>query len=117
MTDQTYTPKSPLEVLTVDRFKRRTYINETVVNVAANRVTILPNNPNRLFLAMINEGILDVRVSTDPAITPASGWLLPAGGGFMSMFWEEDGESVGYALYGIGFAGGSDVRVREVLVE
>jgi hypothetical protein len=40
-----------------------------------------------------------------------------ARGGVISMYWEQDGEGVGYAVYGIATAINSDVRIREVIRE
>ncbi len=109
--------QSPLEALSNRRFEGHTYINEGVTTLGATRVVLLPNNPNRLFWILINEGLNDVRVSTSPDISAVSGWLVPASGGIISMFWEQDGEGVGYTLYGIATVGAPDVRVREVVRE
>lgn len=105
---------SPLEGVSIERFKRNTVRQETVVSVGVARVTLIRNDPNRLFWNAINEGANDVRLSTDPNITATSGWLLPAGGGVISMFWEQDGEGVGYEVFAIAVAGANDVRVAEV---
>lgn len=79
------------------------------------RDTVLPNNPNRVFWAMINEGANDIHISTDPSITNTSGWLLPASGGVISMNWQIDGESVGYAVYAICSVSPNNLRIREVI--
>lgn len=106
---------SPLKDVTLTRFQGKTYAQETTLTTSTTRAVLLSNNPNRLFWIVINEGVSDVRVSTDPGITTASGWLVPAGGGVLSMFWEEDGESVGYTVYIIASANTPLVRVREVI--
>lgn len=107
--------RSPLEELSMERFKGKTYSQEKLVNMTTGRDTLLPNNPNRLFWVAINEGITDVHLSTDPSITNTSGWLLPAQGGVISMFWEEDGESVTYEVFARCIASPNYVRVREVI--
>lgn len=115
MTDQGYLPRSPLEELSIERFKGNTYVQETIVRVDPTRTDFLLNNPNRLFWIAINEGGSDIRLSTDPDIDASTGWLLAAGGGVISMFWEQDGEAVGYHVYSIASVVASQVRVREVI--
>lgn len=115
MLPETTPAKSPLEELSTGWFKGHTYAQEKVFNMTTNRDTLLSNNPNRVFWAAINEGSQDVHLSTDPAITNTSGWLLPAGGGVIIMDWEHDGESVGYAVYAICGTSPNNVRVREVI--
>lgn len=117
MTDQTPPNQSPLYMLSNKRFGGRTIINEQVISVLTTRTVIAPNNPNRLFLAVINEGINDVRISTDPTITSTSGWLLPASGGAIVFDWTEDGEGVGYPYYAIANVAAVNCRVREVIRE
>lgn len=113
--DQEITPRSPLEGLSIQRFGGKTYLQERVFNMTTNLDVLLPNNPNRVFWAIINEGANDVRLSTDPTITNSSGWLLPAAGGVIIMFWESDGESVGYAIYGRCSVSPNNIRIREVI--
>ncbi len=116
MTLPTEKPSSPLGELSKIRFGGKTYIQERVVSVTTTRSSLVQNNPNRIFWIAINEGVNDVRASTDATLTIASGWLLAAGGGLISMFWEEDGEGVGYETYAISaVAGGVPVRVKEVI--
>lgn len=106
---------SPLETVTNERFQGKTYPNEFVLTLTASPAEILPNNPNRLFWMVLNEDALDGRVSIDPQITTTTGWILAANGGVISMFWEEDGEAVGYPVYGVSVGAGSKVRIREVI--
>lgn len=107
--------KSPLEEIAVERFKGHTFINEGLVTVGVTRVTVLPANPSRLFWSIINESVNDIRVSSDPTITSTSGWLLASSGGVIVSSWQDDGEGVGYTLYGICSVAGSIIRVREVI--
>ncbi len=114
MDNPEYTPKSPLEALSYGRFGGKTFAQESKVVLGTTTSVMLRNDPNRLFWSMVNEGINDVHLSFDPTINTGSGWLVPANGGVITMFWEEDGESVGYTVYA--YAGGilNNVRVREV---
>lgn len=114
--EQNKTP-SPLEGVTLTRFQGKTYVQEQVITVNNTRSTLLRNNPNRLFWIAINESVNDVRLSNDPNLTATSGWLLSSNGGVISMYWEEDGEGVGYEVYAFGALPGLTVRVREVIRE
>ncbi len=105
---------SPLEAISIQRFGGRTTAQERVVTVAATRVTLLSNNPNRLSWHLINEGGNDARVSIDPTITFTTGWLIPQAGGLISMIYYDDGEACGYEVYGISNAAGTTIRIREV---
>lgn len=114
MDDNEYKSVSPIDALAYERFKGKTYAIESVVVVGTARSELLRNNPNRFFWIAINEGAADVRLSTSPDISSASGWLLPANGGVISMFWEQDGESVCYSVFAISAVAGQNVRIREV---
>lgn len=106
---------SPLEGLSLSRFQKHTYLQENVITVGVTVSKVLSNNPNRLFWIIINEGAGDVRVSTSPNITINSGWLISQNGGVISMYWEEDGEGVGYQLFAVGFNPATDIRILEVI--
>ena len=110
-----YTPKSYLEALSIERFGGKTYGQEKVISVLTSRTILLPNNSNRCGWEVINEGGNDVRITTDPAVGAATGWLLAAHGGVIVSTFEEDGEVVGYQVYAIANAVASNVRVREVI--
>lgn len=106
---------SPLRALSQSRFGGPTYAVERVVTIPLTRITLLVNNPNRVYWMVINEGLNDVRVTIDPAISATSGWLLPAAGGVLLSDWEDEGEIVGYEVYAIANVAASTVRVREVI--
>ena len=108
-------PQSPLEALSLERFGGHTYGTEEVITVFVTRTTILRNNPNRVYWVMINEGANDIRVSFDPSITAVSGFVLAASGGIIICDWFNEGETVGYEVYGIAVGVDTRVRVREVI--
>ncbi len=109
------TPVSPIEELSYEQFKGHTFSQEKTFNLTTNLDVILPNNPNRVQWIIINEGNSDARIGNDPTITLASGWLLPANGGIISMIYKDDGESVGYAVYARCSVSPNYIRIREVI--
>ncbi len=109
------TSRSPLEEQSKGRFGGGTYPVERLITVGTSLTVILPNNPNRTHWIVQNESVNLIRASSDPTITATSGWYLAASGGVISQDYEEDGEGVGYPLYGISSVAGSVVRVREVI--
>lgn len=113
MTDQN--ANSPLQDLSYKRFGGSTYPREKVQSVPITRIDLLPNDPNRVYWRLINEGINDVRVSTAPDVSATSGWLLQNSGGMIEMTFEDDGETVGYTLYAIANGGAANVRSVEVV--
>lgn len=115
MADQVIGKMSPLEEVSNSIFKGKTFPRETVVSVGTSRVIVLANNPNRLSWQIINESAIDVRVSNDATLTSASGWLVASNGGVVSMVYYDDGEAVGYQLFGIAVAAGASLRIRELL--
>ncbi len=107
--------RSPLEELSKGRFGGGTFIREALITVGTSLTVILPNNPNRTHWIVQNESVNLIRVSSDPTITATSGWYLAANGGVVTQDFDDDGEGVGYPLYGISSVAGSVVRVREVI--
>jgi len=113
--DDPMIPKSPLTVLSIDRYAGKTYVQETPATVDTTRVVLLSNNPNRLAWDIINTSLVEIRVSSNPGLTTATGFLLAPSGGEMGMTFLEDGEGVGYEIYAIGLVAGGTVWVREVI--
>jgi len=107
--------KSPLENLSIGRFGGHTYAEENTKIVMNAVGVVIINNPNRVFWILINNGGNDVRLSFSAGLGVYTSFILPANGGVMSMSWEEDGESVGYAVYGYATADNTQCFLREVI--
>jgi hypothetical protein len=76
---------------------------------------ILGNNPRRVFWSIINRGVVNAAVDVDSAMTFADGILLGAAGGFAQMDVEEDGETVGWTVYGAAESATAVVRIVETM--
>lgn len=100
----------------VARFGAPTRLVERVVALGVAPVAVMPNNPRRLHWQIVNLSGLLVYVSF--AAETAAGNAIPivAAGGLASMAVEEDGEAVGYALYGQSPGGAANMHVLEVML-
>jgi len=74
----------------------------------------LKNNPRRVAWLICNRSSVDTAVGFDQEVSFSNGLFLGALGGTVSMAAEEDGEGVGYALYGVGNGSGGYWYVQEV---
>ena len=71
--------------------------------------SILPNNPDRLGFTVVNLGATSMYVAWDRGVLPTHGILVAANGGTFSMIADEDGELVGYELFGISVTSANDI--------
>lgn len=108
-------PGSTLWEVAKERFKRPTTIRERVVSVATSATEILNNNPRRVFWMVCNRHTANGAIGFSPQVSFDTGLLLAANGGVASMTAEEDGEAVGYAVYGILQFGPGNWWVLEVI--
>lgn len=94
---------------------RPTRLVESDVNVNAAGTNILPNNPDRIFWEMVNNGVGEVRFSSQPGVLATGGSRLGADGGFASSSAKDDGEAVAYPQFGTPVGVACVVHVREIL--
>lgn len=109
--------KSPLEALSRVRFGGKTYLETSPKTATTTATQILKNNPNRVFVLLINTGANDVLIGIGTNNFSTFGILLAANYGTFSMQWEEDGELVGYDIWGSAVANTSLIRRIEVIRE
>ena len=76
---------------------------ETTVTV------ILPNNPDRLAYLLVNLGEKDMYVAWDRGVLATHGVYVAPNGGSFSLLVDEDGELVGYELFGISITEANDI--------
>ena len=86
-------------------------IRQTVVSVTTSSTVLIAANPNRKYLALMNNGAGAVTLSFDTnAAVAGSGWTLAASGGGIT--WEATGVPI-QAINGITASGTSSVVVLE----
>lgn len=109
--------RSPLEALSYNRFGGRTYLVSNYVGMAVTPSQIIRNNPNRVSWIMTNNDVNDVYIWL-ASYSPAFGFLLlMAAGGYIDTDWSEDGEIVGYEVWGMSASGTPKIQVYEVVRE
>lgn len=97
------------------RFGGPTRVVSTTFTLTTTWQQFIANNPKRVFLTVINRGVVNAAADIELSSTFANGIPLGAAGGFLTMDVEEDGESVGWSLYGACESGTCVVRVLEVM--
>ena len=81
--------------------KTRSVQNPVTINVATTITKILQNNPDRLAYTIVNLGNTALYIAFDNEVSATRGILLVASGGSISLTAENDGELVGYSVFGI----------------
>ncbi len=81
--------------------RTRGITNPVTTTVLTTKVEILKNNPDRLAYTVVNLTAYDVHVTFDREPTTTRGILISASGGSLTLTAIEDGELVGYELWGI----------------
>lgn len=85
----------------------------TPVAIGVNAVPVVPYNPNRIGLVIVNTGTSIITLSPLPNPTTGVGLLLITNGSSISLNWHDDGDVVASNFYGIGSAAGGSVFVFE----
>lgn len=86
-----------------------------VLGVAASR--IVPQNANRLGLVIVNLSANNVFIAFDNQVSASHGIFLAPNGGSISMNYKDDFELVGFEVFGIASAAGSNIYCIEVIGE
>lgn len=94
-----------------DKFgmKTRSVTNPVTPTVATSKTLILKNNPDRLAYTVINLTGFALHVAFDREVSSTRGILIPPSGGSLTLTAEEDGELVGYELFGISTSSSSTI--------
>lgn len=98
-----------LQGLLLQQFKVKTRqtINPEISTLTGGVDKVLGNNPNRLAWVIINLGSDTAYLGFTLDVSANKGIAVSPNGGFASMIWDEDFETVGYELFCKGTA--SDV--------
>jgi len=97
-----------------DRWGVRTQAAQKTVSLGTSPAELVPNNPDRLALLIINLSTNSVYVALDASVSSSKGMLLAPSGGSGSFSIDEDFQLVGWAIWGIATGAGSPLYVIEV---
>lgn len=107
---------SPLHALSIARFGRATHLRRTLnTGLDAGGERILTNNPNRVAVQIVNTGLDRCIVNFRIPTSAQDGFVIPPNGGVYQMRADEDGELVGYELFGLPDGGGENLRIFETI--
>ena len=87
----------------------RSYPIADPVSCLTTVTVILPNNPDRLGYTVVNLGATAMYVAWDRGVLASHGIYIAPNGGSFSLVADEDGELVGYELFGIAITGAVDI--------
>lgn len=95
------------------RAKTRINVDPLTADVAITATRILPDNPRRVSLLIVNTGANPIYVGIDSAVSTTRGIYLAANGGSMSLQWQYDFESVTHERYAIASGAPSTIYIEE----
>ena len=72
---------------------------------------LLPNNPDALGYILVNLGVTAMYVAWDRGVLASHGVLVAPNGGSFSLIADEDGELVGWELFGISITAANDIFI------
>jgi len=98
-----------------DRWGVRTMASHKTVSLGTSPAEVVPNNPDRLALLIINLSTNSVYLALDASVSSSKGMLLCSSGGSGSFSLEEDFQLVGWAIWGVATGAASPLYVIEVL--
>lgn len=87
----------------------RAYAITDPVSCLTTLTQILKNNPDRLGYLIVNLGATAMYVAWDREVGADHGVYIAPGGGSFALTADEDGELVGYELYGIAITSANDI--------
>lgn len=95
-------------------FPTRAVENPVVAAVGTSALTVLRNNPDRVFWLVVNLSSNVVYVALARDVSNTKGVRLEAHGGWVKMSVETDGEAVGYEVFAVATGAASAIYVLEM---
>lgn len=97
-----------------DRWGVRTQAAQKTITLGVAAAELVPNNPDRLGLTIINLSTNSVYVALDNSVSDTKGMLLVPSGGSVTFSLEEDFQMVGWAIWGVATGADSSLFIIEV---
>lgn len=89
-------------------------LRQTTVSVDAASVVVAPNDPDRVWLAIINTGATTITLSFRPTAVPGVGLLLLDNGSIFAVNVRDDMIMTAWQYAGIGDGAGGSLEVFEI---
>ena len=108
----------PLAQLLEERFKVRTrvVVNPLRASVGTTAQLLFSNNPNRLAWVIVNTHATQVLyISFTNDVSQALGIRVDPAGGMATMVWDEDFETTGWVIWGLGSGATTTIYAYEVV--
>ena len=103
-----------LAEILMKRWGVRTQAAQKTVSLGVAAAEIVPNNPDRLGLTIINLSTNSVYLALDNSVSSSKGMLLVPTGGSATFSLEDDFQMVGWAIWGVASGAASPLYVIEV---
>jgi hypothetical protein len=115
--ERRHLPRTVQSEIGFRRYRSNTYVRSTQV-IAGTVVTILvPAQPNRVTMLLINNSQSDVYVNFTPDVNSEYAMPLTANGGQLSMTIEDEGEGVSTELFGVASVDNLKLTLVETLLQ
>jgi hypothetical protein len=99
--DQRHVPRTPVSDLLWELMKWRSQANQENPTVGTTVDILVPSNPNRISLLLINNSASPVYWGFKTDVSSSNGGILSANGGNISWNWRDEGEFVIHEVYAV----------------
>jgi len=115
--DNRHLPRTKTSEIAYGRYGSNTFVKQTAIVCNIITSIIVPANPNRVSLILLNNSPSAVYVGFTPDVTTQFGLLLTANGGLLSLNINDEGEAVSTEIYGTTSLDGRNLTLIEVILE
>ena len=115
--EQRHLQRTPISEVAFKEYGRSSYVRQTQYQAGVQAVILVPANPNRISLLLINNSVTDVYIGFTPDTSSTFGILVTANGGNFSMNLRNEGEAVNTEIYAISTVAGRNMTAIETIVQ
>lgn len=100
------------------QFGVETYVrvNRLVTELETTVLLVVPNDPNRVSLFLVNLSTYTMYFAWDNAPSSARGVRVAPNGGTLRLVWDEDFDITGWEIWGIAAGASADIFTVEILI-
>ena len=112
-----HVPRTPASEFGYNQYKRPTRPNMAQVTSNITPAIMIPANPNRISLLLINNSSSDIYLGLTSDVSSAFGILLGANGGTFSMNILDEGEAVNHEFFATSASDGNLCTLMEIVIQ